>query len=158
MWQTKYASAVPKNLGLGLNFRPCSEDQFLSGQSQSVSTPNTRQKYILLKTKCLNFFSIQATAVDRCWQLQFWQVKCSIFQDQQQDLIEKKRCRRPSSFSSNLQIELSTCSAIHIIFAFGIPILAHCRMRSKLYIPGTLNTEYVLWHTITIDCVFFNLV
>ena len=22
MWQTKYASAVPKNLGLGLNFRP----------------------------------------------------------------------------------------------------------------------------------------
>ena len=30
MWQTKYASAVPKNLGLGLNFRPCSEDFFLS--------------------------------------------------------------------------------------------------------------------------------
>ena len=29
MWQTKYASAVPKNLGLGLNFRPCSEDYFL---------------------------------------------------------------------------------------------------------------------------------
>ena len=24
MWQTKYVSAVPKNLGLGLNFRPCS--------------------------------------------------------------------------------------------------------------------------------------
>ena len=30
-----------------------------------LSTPNTRQKY-LLKTKCLNFFSLQATAVDRC--------------------------------------------------------------------------------------------
>ena len=30
-----------------------------------LSTPNTRKKY-LLKTKCLNFFSLQATAVDRC--------------------------------------------------------------------------------------------
>ena len=29
MWQTKYASAVPKDLGLGLNFRPC---YFLSGR------------------------------------------------------------------------------------------------------------------------------
>ena len=25
MWQTKYVSALPKNLGLGLNFQPCSE-------------------------------------------------------------------------------------------------------------------------------------
>ena len=24
MWKTKYALAVPKNLGLGLNFQPCS--------------------------------------------------------------------------------------------------------------------------------------
>jgi hypothetical protein len=30
MWQKKYASAVTKNLGLGLNFRPCSEGCFLS--------------------------------------------------------------------------------------------------------------------------------
>ena len=30
-----------------------------------LSSPNTRQKY-LLKTKCLDFFSLQATAVDRC--------------------------------------------------------------------------------------------
>ena len=37
MWQTKYASAVHKNLGLGLNFRPCSEGYFLSGRPQSVS-------------------------------------------------------------------------------------------------------------------------
>jgi hypothetical protein len=29
---TKYASAVPKNLGLGLNFRPCSEGYFFSGR------------------------------------------------------------------------------------------------------------------------------
>ena len=36
MWQTKYVSAVPKNLGFGLNFRPCSEDFFLSGRPQSV--------------------------------------------------------------------------------------------------------------------------
>jgi hypothetical protein len=30
-----------------------------------LSSPNTREKY-LLKTKCLAFFSLQATAVDRC--------------------------------------------------------------------------------------------
>jgi hypothetical protein len=30
MWRTKYASAVPKNLGLGLNFQQCSEGNFLS--------------------------------------------------------------------------------------------------------------------------------
>ena len=30
-----------------------------------LSIPNTRQKY-LLRTKCLNFFSLQATVVDRC--------------------------------------------------------------------------------------------
>jgi hypothetical protein len=33
MWQAKYASAVPKNLELEVNFRPCSEDYFLSGRS-----------------------------------------------------------------------------------------------------------------------------
>ena len=36
MWQTKYASAVPKNLELGLNFRLCSEGYFLSWRPQSV--------------------------------------------------------------------------------------------------------------------------
>ena len=36
MWQTKYAAAIPKNLGLGLNFRPCSEGYFLSGRPLSV--------------------------------------------------------------------------------------------------------------------------
>ena len=36
MWQTKYASAVPKNLGLGLDFRPYSEGYFLTGGPQSV--------------------------------------------------------------------------------------------------------------------------
>ena len=32
MWQTKYVSAVPMNLGLGLDFRPCSEGDFLTGR------------------------------------------------------------------------------------------------------------------------------
>ena len=36
MWQTKYAAAIPKNLGVGVNFRPCSEGYFLSGRPQSV--------------------------------------------------------------------------------------------------------------------------
>ena len=33
-----------------------------------LGSPNTREKY-LLKTKCLDFFSLQATAVDRCGKL-----------------------------------------------------------------------------------------
>ena len=42
MWQTKYASAVPKNLGLGLNFRPCSKGYFLSGRGWCyTSTPRS---------------------------------------------------------------------------------------------------------------------
>ena len=44
MWQTKYASAVPKNLGLGLNFRPCSEGYFLSGYLQSVVVQQKTKK------------------------------------------------------------------------------------------------------------------
>ena len=36
MWQTKYASAGPKNLGVGVNFRACSEGFFLAGRPQSV--------------------------------------------------------------------------------------------------------------------------
>ena len=40
MWQTKYALAVPKNLGLGLNFQPCSEGNFLSVVRAYVHTAN----------------------------------------------------------------------------------------------------------------------
>ena len=36
MWQTKYASAIPKNLGLELNFWPCSKSYLLTGRPQSV--------------------------------------------------------------------------------------------------------------------------
>ena len=32
MWQTKYASAVPKNLGVGVDFGPRSEGNFLTGR------------------------------------------------------------------------------------------------------------------------------
>ena len=39
MWQAKYASAVPKNLVV--DFRPCSEDDFLTGRLQSVTTTTT---------------------------------------------------------------------------------------------------------------------
>ena len=30
IWQTKYASAVPKNLGVGVDFWPCSGGNFLT--------------------------------------------------------------------------------------------------------------------------------
>ena len=38
MWQTKYAAAGPKNLGVGVNFWPCSAvySYFLSGRPWSV--------------------------------------------------------------------------------------------------------------------------
>ena len=36
MWQAKYASAILKHLGVGLNYRPCSEDYFLFGRPWSV--------------------------------------------------------------------------------------------------------------------------
>ena len=32
MWQTKYALAIPKNLGVGVDFQPCSEGDFLTGR------------------------------------------------------------------------------------------------------------------------------
>jgi hypothetical protein len=32
MWQTKYALAVAKNLGVGVNFGSCSEGYFLYGR------------------------------------------------------------------------------------------------------------------------------
>ena len=37
MWQTKYASAVPMNLGVGMDFRPCSEGNFLTECPYSVA-------------------------------------------------------------------------------------------------------------------------
>ena len=36
MWQTKYTSTIPKDLGVGVNFWQCSEDYFLSGRPQSM--------------------------------------------------------------------------------------------------------------------------
>ena len=45
MWQTKYASAVPKNLGVEVNFRPCSEGYFLSRHPQSVLLRITFESY-----------------------------------------------------------------------------------------------------------------
>ena len=43
MWPTKYASAVPKNLGVGVNFRPISEGYFLFGRPQSVVTRHSER-------------------------------------------------------------------------------------------------------------------
>ena len=39
MWQTKYALAEPKNLGLGLNFRLCSYGYFFRA-SVVLACPN----------------------------------------------------------------------------------------------------------------------
>ena len=35
MWQIKYALAIPKNLGVGVDFQSCSEDNFLTGCPES---------------------------------------------------------------------------------------------------------------------------
>ena len=37
MWQTNYALAVPKNLGLVFDFKPCSEGYNLTGRPKSVA-------------------------------------------------------------------------------------------------------------------------
>ena len=42
MWQTKYASAIPKNLGVGVDFRPCSEGDFVTGRPYSVAKMQER--------------------------------------------------------------------------------------------------------------------
>ena len=77
MWQTKYILAVLKNLGLGLDFRQCSEGNFLThvfksggnilGQSNqvrvvAVSLPQLTQASFLHKNRTLqNRFLISAT-------------------------------------------------------------------------------------------------
>ena len=52
MWQTKCASAVPKNLEVGVNFRPCSESYFLSGRPYSVEV--SKQGELLLSSTLLS--------------------------------------------------------------------------------------------------------
>ena len=42
MWQTKYASAVPKNLGVGVDFWLCSEGDFVTGRPYSVAKMQER--------------------------------------------------------------------------------------------------------------------
>ena len=60
MWHTKYASAVPKNLGVGVNFRPCSVDNsyFLSGRPQSVLLAQYSKNFEFLSSQrgIQNFF------------------------------------------------------------------------------------------------------
>ena len=56
MWQTKYASAVPKSLGVGLNFWPCSEGYFLPGRLQSVSAPITKHNYMVMIQFCYSLY------------------------------------------------------------------------------------------------------
>ena len=46
MWQTKYASAAPKNLELGLNFWPCSEGYSSLGVRSPCSQASIKIKYV----------------------------------------------------------------------------------------------------------------
>ena len=48
MWQTKYASAVPMNLGLGFDFRPCSEGDF--PVVRGLNTPSVSIAVLTLRT------------------------------------------------------------------------------------------------------------
>ena len=65
MWETKYALVIPKNLGLGLNSRPCSESYFLSRCPQSVDLVNFRRRKITLKVKILLFSTFNAKTTRR---------------------------------------------------------------------------------------------
>ena len=53
MWLTKYASTVPKNLGVGVNFRQCSEDYFPSVRASVVRGLHTLGVNILHIFKAL---------------------------------------------------------------------------------------------------------
>ena len=66
MWQTKYAAAIPKNLGFGLNFRPCSEGYFLSVCPQFVLKRNIKMQCMrqvirikFLENKCTYIVATQ---------------------------------------------------------------------------------------------------
>ena len=50
MWQTKYASAISINLGLGFDFQPCSEGDFLIGPPKSVlyAMLNSEREFLML--------------------------------------------------------------------------------------------------------------
>ena len=91
MWQTKYASAVPKNLGLGLNFRPCSEGHFLSGCPLSVVKTIDIRVYpffmhnILFTTDVLSSSSLSASQLGSrqasrqtiCYLQPYWEMQIS---------------------------------------------------------------------------------
>ena len=63
MWQTKYAAAIPKNLGVGVNFRPCSAVKAVS--SLGVRSPWYGGSIHALRMYLLNF-------VERDFCLQLW--------------------------------------------------------------------------------------
>ena len=100
MWQTKYAAAIPINLGVGVNFRPSSEGYFLSGRPQSVSSfickrnphhgncisgnPVTRVlsvvlKYELFLTHCVHFSSVAVAKSKLLMHLPF--IHCNLGHD-----------------------------------------------------------------------------
>ena len=65
VWQTKYAATVPKNLGLGLNFWPCSEGYFLSGRPQSVHSGTSFQNsYYAYDTLRNNLMTINISSAN----------------------------------------------------------------------------------------------
>ena len=83
MWQTKYASAVPKNLGVGLDFRLCSEDDFLTRRLQSVSEIisvllSREITFILVTMLNSTPFDIEKRMI-LFMQSIFFQVKASVF-------------------------------------------------------------------------------
>ena len=52
MWQTKFFLAVPKNLGLGFDFRPCSEGNFLIRRPWSLSMLQLERGAVTLCSVC----------------------------------------------------------------------------------------------------------
>ena len=63
MWQTKYASAVPKNLGVVVNFRPCSEGYPSLGVRSPWPCPGQR----IIQLSCLfKLFDCYASLVCQC--------------------------------------------------------------------------------------------
>ena len=94
MWQTKYASAVPKNLGVGVSFGPCSEDYFLSWRPQSVSI-------LIGQPKLFLFHKVQKIGLS--YRFLFRKQICSVNKKAEIVNLRVRRPKQPTDYSNFFQ-------------------------------------------------------
>ena len=112
MWQTKYASAVTKNLGVGVDFRPFSEGYFFSGRPQSVfPTKLSESEPIKCRKKHEDWTQPISLMIERCI---IYSVKKS--KAPWNASLEKIKCNY--QFGISLCVCLSLCHAKNVLAVF----------------------------------------